>query len=60
MNWELFRACIDSKNPNQSKGEKAIFYIKKDKNWNGNIEKYDADCIKNKLGYKNRIGDSFF
>ncbi len=32
MNWELFRACIDSKNPNQSKGEKAIFYIKKDKN----------------------------
>jgi hypothetical protein len=66
MNWELVKECIDNEKPYQSKGNKgsegtkAKYYIKLPENCDFVLLKYDADCVGLKLGYTNRIGDSFF
>lgn len=61
MEWKLIEDCIDStKFPFQSKGKVATYYLKLGRNAEVEIEKYDADLIKEKFKIINRIGDSFF
>ena len=49
--------CIDNDKRFQSRGDKAIYYLKVQ---DLNSIKFNADCIKVKLNIDHRIGDSFF
>ncbi len=54
------KECIDNNKPYQSKGDKAIYYLRFGNNCNVKTTRFDADCIKKRLNIIHSICDSFF